>query len=68
MSFAVQDAIDDGVGQVVIVEDVAPLGAGRLVGGEDHGLSLGVAVVDDMEEDVGGVWSVVEVADLVDHE
>lgn len=65
---ALEDAIDDGVGEVTVVEGVAPVGERRLVGGEDHGPLSGVAVVDDVEEHVGGVVAVGEVADLVDHE
>ena len=45
-----------------------PQCAGRLVGGEDHRALAQVAVVDDVEEHVGGVGAVGEVADLVDDE
>ena len=62
-----EDAIEDGGGEIGIVKNVAPRGE-RLVGGEDHGLALEVAGVDDVVEHVGGVLSEGEVADLVDHE
>jgi len=60
-----EDAVGDGLGEVVVVEDPAPLIKG-LVGGEDHGPPAQVAVVDDLKEDVGGVGAVGEVADFVD--
>jgi hypothetical protein len=56
------DAVDDGFGEIVIVEDIAPA-FGRLVGGEDHRAASDVAVVDDVVEDVGGVVAVAEVSD-----
>ena len=43
-------------------------GVERLVGGEDHRALALVAVVDDVEEHVGGVGAVGEVADFVDDE
>lgn len=52
---AFEGAIDDGLGEVGIMEDVAPLGAWRLVGGEDDRPVLDVTAVDDLEEDVGVV-------------
>jgi len=49
------------------VEHVAP--ASRwLVGGVDGRALLDVALLDDMEEHVGGVIAVSDVADLVDHQ
>ena len=39
-----------------------------LVGGEEHGAAAEMAVVDDMEEHVGGVAADAEVADFADHE
>jgi hypothetical protein len=64
---AFQDAIDDGLREVGVVEDGSP-GGERFVGGEDHRLVMQVAVVDDMEEKIGGVVSDREVADLIDDE
>lgn len=64
---ALEDAVDDGIGEILVVEHVAP-SLGRLVGCEHHRAAADVALVDDMEQDVGGVVAVGEVADLVDHE
>ena len=63
MATSFQDAVEDGLGQVGIMEDLAPGGKG-LVGGEEDGFALEVAFVDDLEEDVGGVVPETEVADL----
>ena len=60
-----QDTVDDGRGQIVVVEDRSPLPR-VLVGREDHRAALQVPVVDDVEQDVGGVRTVGEVADFVD--
>jgi len=49
------------------VEDAAPLREG-LVGGEEHGPSVEVAAVLDLEEDIGSLRTVGEVADLVNDE
>ncbi len=49
------------------MEDGAPA-FGSLVGGEDHGAPSDVALVDDVEEDVGGVIAVGEITDFVDDE
>lgn len=62
---ALKDAVDDGLGQVVIVEDASPRFQG-LVGREDHGASTPVSLVDDVEEHVGGVGAVGEIAHFVD--
>ena len=40
----------------------------RLVGGEDHRALAPMPLVDDVEEHVGGVGAVGEIADLVDDE
>ena len=64
---ALEDAIDDGGGEVVVVEHGAPV-AGVLVGGEDHRAGRVVALGHDVVENVRGVGTVGEVADLVDHE
>ena len=61
---ALKDAVEDGFAEVGVVQD-APPQLERLVGGEDHGATAAVAVVDDMEEDVGGVGTVGETADLI---
>jgi hypothetical protein len=49
----------------VIVEDLSPL-VERLVGGENDGSLAQVSVVDDMEEHVGRIGPVAEIAQLVD--
>ena len=46
------------------MQDAAPP-LERLVGGEDHRAAAAVALVDDMEENAGGVGSVREVSDFV---
>lgn len=66
-SAALEDAIEDGLCEVVVVEHVAP-GGQRLVGREDHRPLLPVPIVDDVEEHVGGVGPVREVAHFVDDE
>jgi hypothetical protein len=62
-----EDTIDDGLSEVVVVEDCTP-GVGWLVAGEDHRARLAVPVVDDVVQHVGGVGAVGEVADFVDDE
>jgi hypothetical protein len=60
-----EDTVEDHLGEIAIVEDLAPV-AELFVGREDHGFPSEVAVVDDAEQDVRGVGRVVEVADFVD--
>jgi hypothetical protein len=62
-----EDAINDRVREIVVVEDAAPGGQG-LVGREDHRAPVTMAITDDMKEHVGRVGPVGEVADLVDDE
>ena len=64
---AMQDAVDDRVGEVVVMKHGAPA-LGMLVGREDHRALLDVALVDDVEEHVRGVVAVREVAHLVNEE
>ena len=61
---ALEDAVENGFGEVGIVQDATPE-LKRLVGGEDHRAPAAVALVDDMEEHVGVVGSVGEVSDFV---
>lgn len=65
---ALQCPVDDGIREIAVVEDIAPVRERRLVGGEEDGALADVAIVDDVEEDVGGVGSVGQVADLVNDE
>lgn len=62
---ALEQTIDDGFGQIGVVEDFAP-GGGGLVCGQDHGSFGKVTVVDEVVEDVGCVGAVGQVAHLVD--
>ena len=64
---ALKDAIDNGVREVVVMQHVSP-GRERFVRGEEHGPLPAMAVVDDVEEHVGGIGAVGQVADFVDHE
>jgi hypothetical protein len=61
---ALEDALDDRVGEVLLVQHLAS-GAQRLVRGEDRGAAAQVAGIDDVVEDVGRVGAVAQVADLV---
>jgi hypothetical protein len=64
---ALEDAIDDGVREVIVVEHGAP-SSRAFVRREDHRAPADVALVDDVEEDVRGIVAVGQVADLVDDE
>ena len=48
-----EDAVEAGFGEVGVVNGAAPA-LERLVGGEDHGATAAMALVDDIEEGVGG--------------
>ena len=61
---ALEHSIEDRLGQIRVVEDAAP-GGERLVGRQDHGAAMQVAVVDDLEEDVRRIDAVAEIADLI---
>ena len=54
---ALEDTIDDGKTEVVVVQHGAPRFE-RLVGGEDHRALALVPIVDDVEEHVGGIGAV----------
>ena len=64
---ALEHAVEDRLGEIRIVQDPAPRGE-RLVRGEDHRPPVQVAVVDDLEEHVGRVRPVAEIAHLIDHQ
>ncbi len=63
---ALQDAVDDRVGEVFVMQYASPL-VERFVGGEDHRALLPMAIVDDMEEHVCSIGPVGEVPHFVDH-
>jgi hypothetical protein len=67
MPAAHEHAVEDGPGEIRVVRHAAPRGE-RLVGGEDHRALVQVAVIHDLEEDVGCVRAIAEIADLVDDE
>ena len=62
-----QDTIEDSGRHIVVVEYLAPLPQG-FIGGKDHGSLSQVPVIDHMEQDVGGIGSIGQVAELVDHQ
>ncbi len=64
---SLEDAVDDGLGEVVVMEDLPPSGGG-LVGREDHRALAAMAVVDHVEEHVCRVGAVGQVTDLIDDE
>jgi hypothetical protein len=66
-STAFEDAVDDGLSEVLVVKNFSP-GGGWFVGSEDHGTLVSMSVVDDVEEHIGGVGTVSQVTDLVDDE
>ena len=49
-----EDVVETGFGEVGGVHGATPA-LERLVGGEEHGATAAMALVDDIEEDVGGV-------------
>lgn len=61
---AFQYPVQDGGGQVLVVQDLSPL-AEWLVGGEDHGPFPQMTIIDDMEQHIGCVLSVGQVPNLV---
>ena len=54
---ALEDAIQDGGRQVLIVQHPSPL-AEWLIRGEDHRSFSQVAIVDDMKQDIGGIGTI----------
>ena len=66
-SAALEDAIDDRIGEIVVVKDSAPT-TRMFIGREDHRATSDVAIVDDVIEDVRGIVAVGEVADFIDDE
>jgi len=64
---ALEDSIHDGLGEIVVMKDGTPA-LRMLVRGEDHRALLDVTLVDNVEQDVGRVIAVGQVADLIDEE
>src|SRR5713101_205570 len=62
---ALQDAVDDRVGEVFVMQYASPL-VERFVGGEDHRALLPMPIVDHVKEHVGGVGATREIANLID--
>jgi hypothetical protein len=65
MAAVLEDAVEDGLGEVGMMEDMTR-GGKRLVRGEEHKLAAKVAAVDHLEDAVDGVVGEREVAELVD--
>ena len=64
---SLEHAVDDRLGEVVVVEHAAPR-LERLVRCKDHRAVPPMSLVDDMEEHIGGVGAVREIADFIDHQ
>ena len=62
-----EHAVEDGLSEIRIMEDPAP-GTERLVGREQRGAVMQVALIDDVEEEVGGIGPIAEIPDLIDDE
>lgn len=62
---ALEDPVDDGEREVLVVQDAAP-GRDGLVCREDHRALLPMTIVDDVKEHVGGVRAVREIPHFVD--
>ena len=60
-----EDAVENCLGGIGVVQNAAPLGE-RLVGGEDRGAGALVALVDGVEEKIGGVGAVGEISEFID--
>ena len=64
---ALEDAVDNRVREVFIMQHAAPL-VQRFIRGEDHRALLPMPIVDDMKEHVRGVGAAREIADFIDDE
>ena len=65
MQASFEHAIEESLGERVVVEDLTPRAQLLLVGREDDGPSTEATLVDVAPEDIGGRGDVVEVADLI---
>ena len=64
---ALEDPVEEGLGELWVVKDLAPL-TKLLVRGQHDRSASQASLVDDAVEDVGGGVGVIEVAGLVDDE
>jgi hypothetical protein len=64
---ALENPIDDRVRQVFVVQHASPP-CERFVRREDHRPLLAMSIVHHVEEHVGGIGAVREIADLIDHQ
>ena len=62
----VQQPVQDGRGEVRIVEHLAPLSRVLVGGQQDRAVPFQVALVDHRKEDAGGVRAIAQIADFVD--
>ena len=60
-----QDAVDDGLSQIRVVQHGSPVGKSFVGGQQDGPLAL-MPLVDDVEEHVGGVNAVGKIPQLID--
>jgi len=60
-----EDAIEDSMSQVLVVQHVTPSGE-RFIRGEDHRAFLPMAIVHHVKEHVGSIRSVREIPHFVD--
>jgi hypothetical protein len=61
-----QHVVHDGFRQIVVVQHFALCSQRRLIGGEKHRSVTQMAVVDHVEQHVGGIGSVGQVAHFID--
>jgi hypothetical protein len=62
---ALEDAIDDRLPQILVMEDAAP-GLERFVGREDHRAVSAMALIHHVKEHVRRVGAISEISHLVD--
>ena len=62
---ALEDAIDNRVREIVIMQHASPL-VQQFIRGEDYRPFLAMPIVDDVKEHVGRVRAAREVSDLID--
>jgi hypothetical protein len=67
VSSSLENPVEYDVGEVGIMQNFPPA-TERLVGGENHGSLLEIALVDHVKKDVGGIRSVGQIADFINDE